>query len=215
MNTAGAVTMPNLNRFKMFFGCGNSAFFNALIPVATNKFGSLLGNAIKGANAATTGVGIFNEAEDWRQGKTTGLSATLSAGAMFFGFFASAKNADAVGAFFWSQTFAVARLGNDLSTNKTPPTLDNISHVAKPTLDLAINAIGGTSKWAGVADLFYRAYTVHNNAQKTDPSNLISYYKKLDPDAKILKLQESEWALKLASMAGDMDDIDDIFLVKG
>ncbi|HTI83758.1 MAG TPA: hypothetical protein VL614_25180 [Acetobacteraceae bacterium] len=206
--------MPNLSAFRMFVGVGNGAFFNALVPHATSKFGSLLGNAIKGASATTTGVGIFNEAEEWRQGRQPGMTATLHSAAMFFGFFAGA-NANGVGAWFWSQTFAMASLGNDLATKKVEPTLQNMSLGAKPTADLAIDALGGTSRLGNAVNLAYQAFGIYKTVVNTNPANLEAYYRKLDPNATILKFADSDWPLKLASMVGQTDDIQDIFLVKG
>ena len=207
--------MPLLNGLRMFCGFGNGAFFNALVPHANNKFGNLLCKAIKGASATTTSVGILNEAEDWHQGRKSGVSAALSSGAMFFGFLVGASSKDAVGVWFWAQTFAMANIGNQLSTKQMEPTLQNISQGGKPTLDLAIDALGGTSKLGSVVNIAYQSYGVYKNVINTDPSNLVSYYRKIDPDAMVLKFAESECALKLASMSDQLNDIDDIFLVKG
>lgn len=206
--------MPNLSTFRLFAGIGNSAFFNALVPHATSKFGGLLGKAIKGASATTTGVGIFNEAEEWRQGRQSGLTTTLHTGAMFFGIFVGAST-NAVGAWFWSQTFAMASLGNDLASKQAEPTLQNMSQGAKPTVDLALDALGGTSRLGNAVNRAYQAFGIYKTVVNTNPANLESYYRKLDPDATVLKFAQSDWALKLSSMAGEMDAIEEVFLLNG
>ncbi|MBR0672305.1 hypothetical protein [Neoroseomonas soli] len=70
---------------KFFFGAGNRAFYNLLRPMGGGGFAKGFGKALTFASTGTAAFGIFNQVQDYREGRNSGQEAAFGSAALFFG----------------------------------------------------------------------------------------------------------------------------------